>query len=266
MAEPTCIALAERFGQRYRIVYEEQWAEWPAAERPWLARIACKYGHVGVQGGDRLHAARFFRPAGDRSRHFWRKPIAGTSLIISIAHSDFPRDRRSRDTMMFASRAARTAASRCSRKVTSCCSKPRTRASADASAASAAWRAAVSAASCILKASTFRTIAAPLGSGALSVQAAGHITAQVRDGHTSFAFRRAVNSHPTDNGYQSPTRLSRKPCPSMTIARLSRAGSLRACADLPPADPRTDDHAALGSAICRVTADGTGPRRPDEVR
>ena len=56
MTEPTCINLAEQYGNRYRIAYEEQWAEWPAAERPWLARIACKNGHVGVQGGDRLHA------------------------------------------------------------------------------------------------------------------------------------------------------------------------------------------------------------------
>ena len=42
MAEPTCINLAERFGQRYRIGYEEQAADWPVAERPWLARILCR--------------------------------------------------------------------------------------------------------------------------------------------------------------------------------------------------------------------------------
>ena len=52
----SCINLSERFGHRFRITFEEQVAEWPVAERPWLARIACKYGHVGVQGGDRLHA------------------------------------------------------------------------------------------------------------------------------------------------------------------------------------------------------------------
>ena len=56
MEEPTCINLAERYGHRYRIVYEEQVAEWPVAERSWLARIACRYGHVGVQGGEFLHA------------------------------------------------------------------------------------------------------------------------------------------------------------------------------------------------------------------
>jgi hypothetical protein len=52
----TCLDLAACYGHRYRIVYEEQVAEWPAAERLWLARIACRHGHVGVQGGERLHA------------------------------------------------------------------------------------------------------------------------------------------------------------------------------------------------------------------
>ncbi len=56
MSEPSCIDLAERYGRRYRIRHEEQAAEWPPADRPWLARIACRYGHVGVQGGERLHA------------------------------------------------------------------------------------------------------------------------------------------------------------------------------------------------------------------
>ncbi len=56
MSEPSCIDLAERFGRRYRIGYEAQAADWPPADRPWLARIACRYGHVGVQGGERLHA------------------------------------------------------------------------------------------------------------------------------------------------------------------------------------------------------------------
>lgn len=55
MTEPTCVNLAERFGHRFRIVYEEQVAEWPVADRPWLARIACRYGHVGVQGGEQLY-------------------------------------------------------------------------------------------------------------------------------------------------------------------------------------------------------------------
>ena len=52
----TCLDLAALYGHRFRIVYEEQAGEWPVADRPWLARIACHGGHVGVQGGDRLHA------------------------------------------------------------------------------------------------------------------------------------------------------------------------------------------------------------------
>lgn len=54
----TCINLAERkrFSHRYRIGHEEQAAEWPPADRHWLARILCRYGHVGAQGGERLYA------------------------------------------------------------------------------------------------------------------------------------------------------------------------------------------------------------------
>lgn len=58
----TCVDLAERHGARYRIVYElpadlrTEAHGWPRDAWPWLARIACHHGHVGVQGGDRLHA------------------------------------------------------------------------------------------------------------------------------------------------------------------------------------------------------------------
>ena len=51
-----CIDLAARFGGRHPVTHEEQAAEWPPSDRPWLARIACRHGYVGVHGGDRLYA------------------------------------------------------------------------------------------------------------------------------------------------------------------------------------------------------------------
>ncbi|MBX3027662.1 hypothetical protein KF840_22415 [bacterium] len=52
----TCIDLSARYSRRYRIVFEPQAADWPVADRPWLARIACRHGYVGAQGGERLFA------------------------------------------------------------------------------------------------------------------------------------------------------------------------------------------------------------------
>lgn len=52
----SCIDLEARFGSRYRIILEEHAHMWPMSERPWLARIRCRHGHVGVQGGERLYA------------------------------------------------------------------------------------------------------------------------------------------------------------------------------------------------------------------
>ena len=68
MTKVICIDLAERFGRKYRIGYEEQVDQWPVADRPWLARIRCLYGHVGVQGGERLHAFTDHRLIGRRLR------------------------------------------------------------------------------------------------------------------------------------------------------------------------------------------------------
>lgn len=63
-----CIDLAERFGQTFKIISEEQAGEWPVAERPWLARMACQYGHVGIYGGELLLAFTASRTMGRRLR------------------------------------------------------------------------------------------------------------------------------------------------------------------------------------------------------
>jgi hypothetical protein len=77
MMNETCINLAARFGSQYRIAFEEQGAEWPVADRPWLARIVCRYGHVGVQGGDRLHA---FSARRQIAGQLLRPPFAESAL------------------------------------------------------------------------------------------------------------------------------------------------------------------------------------------
>lgn len=59
--QPKCIDLAERFGRRYRVEYEESYfAEYgPRAQvdDPWLKVLACRYGEIVPWGGDTLAAS-----------------------------------------------------------------------------------------------------------------------------------------------------------------------------------------------------------------
>jgi hypothetical protein len=68
MSTATCIDLAAQYGTRFRIAYESQAGEWPPADRVWLARIRCHGGHVGIQGGELLHAYTDRRALGRRLR------------------------------------------------------------------------------------------------------------------------------------------------------------------------------------------------------
>lgn len=54
--EAICIDLRERFGDRYRIAFEEQYRRWPQRDWPWLARIRCRHGFVAPFGGELLQA------------------------------------------------------------------------------------------------------------------------------------------------------------------------------------------------------------------
>ena len=57
---PTCIDLAGRYGDRYRVKYEESyWAERRIKGRhePWLLILLCQHGHIYPHGGDMLAAA-----------------------------------------------------------------------------------------------------------------------------------------------------------------------------------------------------------------
>ena len=59
--ECTCINLKERFGQRFKVVYEESYhathGHGARAEDPWLLIVPCRYGHIFPHGGNRLAAS-----------------------------------------------------------------------------------------------------------------------------------------------------------------------------------------------------------------
>lgn len=87
----TCLDLAADYGHRYRITYEPQAAEWPPAERPWLARIACRHGHVGVQGGERLYAFTDRPRIGAQLRGLAPERAQGdaeTRIVFHVDHLD----------------------------------------------------------------------------------------------------------------------------------------------------------------------------------
>ena len=58
---PTCINLKERFGQQYRVTYEESYyadrGVGARATDPWLMIVPCRFGHIFPHGGDRLAAS-----------------------------------------------------------------------------------------------------------------------------------------------------------------------------------------------------------------
>ena len=57
----TCINLKERFGRRFKVVYEESyWADrgtGARAEDPWLLIVPGRYGHISPHGGNLLAAS-----------------------------------------------------------------------------------------------------------------------------------------------------------------------------------------------------------------
>jgi hypothetical protein len=56
-----CVNVRERFGQRYRVEYEESYyaerPEYRSAEEVWLQIIPCQRGHIYPHGGKMLAAA-----------------------------------------------------------------------------------------------------------------------------------------------------------------------------------------------------------------
>lgn len=56
-----CINLRERFGDRYRVAYEEgyvaQYGKDARVDDPWLQIVLCRHGHIYPQGGEILAAS-----------------------------------------------------------------------------------------------------------------------------------------------------------------------------------------------------------------
>ena len=56
-----CINLKDRFGGRYRVVYEESYfaehGQTARADDPWLQVLLCQHGHIYPHGGELLAAA-----------------------------------------------------------------------------------------------------------------------------------------------------------------------------------------------------------------
>jgi len=56
-----CINLKDRFGSRYRVVYEESYfaehGQTARADDPWLQVLLCQHGHIYPHGGELLAAA-----------------------------------------------------------------------------------------------------------------------------------------------------------------------------------------------------------------
>lgn len=55
-----CINLEERFGQRFKVVYEESYyteRTMNSLVDPWLMVIPCRYGHIFPHGGNTLAAS-----------------------------------------------------------------------------------------------------------------------------------------------------------------------------------------------------------------
>ncbi len=59
--KPTCINLKERYGTRFKVVYEESYGvdrgERGRTEDPWLMILLCDHGHIYLHGGDMLAAS-----------------------------------------------------------------------------------------------------------------------------------------------------------------------------------------------------------------
>ena len=57
----TCINLKDRFGDRYRVVYEKSYfaehGQTARVDDPWLQVLLCKHGHIYLHGRDELAAS-----------------------------------------------------------------------------------------------------------------------------------------------------------------------------------------------------------------
>lgn len=110
-ADPPCIDLAEPFGRRFRVEYEESYcAQYGPNSRindPWLKIIPCRTGHICPWGGSTLAAVT--DKAGPIARKLaalpgvklWQDGSDGVTVLFDIADFEavarimYPRRRRS---------------------------------------------------------------------------------------------------------------------------------------------------------------------------
>jgi hypothetical protein len=91
-----CVNLKERFGRRFKVVYEESYyaerPEFRAAEAPWLMMIPCQHGHICPWGGENLAACT--RTAGPIAKRLKALPFAtvaqdgsdGANVVFPVDH------------------------------------------------------------------------------------------------------------------------------------------------------------------------------------
>jgi hypothetical protein len=93
--DPPCIDLAERFGQRYRVEYEEsyftQYGPRARVNDPWLKIIPCRAGHICPWGGSKL-AAVTDKPGPTARKlaalpgtNLWQDGSDGATVLFDVA-------------------------------------------------------------------------------------------------------------------------------------------------------------------------------------
>jgi hypothetical protein len=95
-AVPECIDLADRFGRRYRVEYEEsyfaQYGHRARVDDPWLRIIPCRAGHIFPWGKTTLAACT--NTSGPTSRKLaalpcvalWQDGSDGLTVLFDVAH------------------------------------------------------------------------------------------------------------------------------------------------------------------------------------
>jgi len=93
--DPPCIDLSERFGQQYRVEYEEsyfaQYGRRARVNDPWLKIIPCRAGHICPWGGSKLAAVT--NNAGPTARKLaalpgailWQDGSDGATVLFDVA-------------------------------------------------------------------------------------------------------------------------------------------------------------------------------------
>ena len=95
---PECVNLKERYGDRYRVEYEESYyaerGDGARSDDPWLMVILCQNGHICPWGGSKLAACT--SGAGSVAKRLKALPFAevaqdgadGANVVFDVEHFD----------------------------------------------------------------------------------------------------------------------------------------------------------------------------------